>query len=300
MKKFLLHIASLALMTVLIMSVLDFGYTYVYMNSKPRTKYQVLRSLKNQKFDYAFLGSSRVYNTIMPSIIKERTGKDAINMAFTASHLHDIYTVLKLFKAYHIKTEKIFIQVDNSFNIDGKSNILEYQIIPFLRENEATKAHFKTYSNLPFLYYVPFYRYCLYDQKIGFREVFNNLYGKSTDCADDLGFKAEHDGNGIDNKYALPTKINTRNIIFDSIKKYSANHNIDVIYFCAPYYKETKNLDFVGKLKSKIPELIDYSNAVEDGKMFLDNSHVNDIGARYFTNYLVDDLNRRKIMHPVK
>lgn len=299
MKKFLLHIASLTLMTVLIMSVLDFGYTYVYKNSKPRTKYQMLQSLKNQKFDYAFLGSSRVYNTIKPSVIKERTGKSTINMAFTASHLHDIYTVLKLFKAYNIKTEKIFIQVDYYYNLDGRSNILEYQMMPFLRDNAITEEHFKKLSNLPFLYYLPFYRYCAYDQKIGFREVFNNLSGKRTDVADDFGYKPEF-GSGVNNTYALPKKINKSNVVVDSIKKFSADHHIDVVYFCAPFYKESKNLDFVGKLKSKIPELIDYSNAVEDGKMFLDNSHVNDIGARYFTNYLVDDLNRRKIMHTVK
>ena len=282
-------------MTALIMSVLDFGYTYVYRNSKPRTKYQLLQSLKNQKFDYAFLGSSRVYNTVMPSVVKERTGKSTINMGFSASHLHDIYTVLKLFKAYNISTEKIFIQVDYYYNMDGRSNILEYQMMPFLRDNSVTKEHFKKLNNLPFLYYLPFYRYCAYDQKIGFREVFNNLSGKTTDVTNDFGYKPEY-GSGVDNKYALPLKINKSNIIFDSIEKFSADHHIDVTYFCAPFYKETKNLDFVSKLKSKIPKLIDYSKAVDDGKMFLDNSHVNDIGAKYFTNYLVDDLYRRKII----
>jgi len=299
MKKFVLHIAALALLTLLIMAVLDFGYTYAYAHAKPRSKYQLLRSYKNQNFDFAFLGSSRVLNTVMPSVIQKRTGKRAINLGFKAANLQDIYTVLKLLKAYNIKTDEIFIQVDNYYNLDEKSNIVEYQIMPFIRENSVTKAHFEKYCDLPLLYYLPFYRYCAYDQKIGIREVFNNLIGKGTTIDSDSGFQPEY-GHDVDNKYALPAKINKGNVIFDSIQKYSAAHHLDVFYFCAPFYKETRNLDFITKLKGKVPGLLDYSNIVTDGKMFQNNSHVNEIGAEYFTNCLVEDLYRRKIIDRIR
>ena len=124
MKKFLIQIALLFLSTILLMVVLDYCYTRIYKESKPLTKFQMLRNLNGQSIDYPFLGSSRVDNSIIPAIIKEKTGKSALNLGFQASKLDDIYTILKLFKSYNIKTEKVFIQVDYIYNIDGNSNMM--------------------------------------------------------------------------------------------------------------------------------------------------------------------------------
>jgi len=69
MKKFIILII-VTLFTVLIVSLaFDLVYTHTYKNSNPRSKFQYLRSLKNTKINYIFLGSSRVDNGIVPSII---------------------------------------------------------------------------------------------------------------------------------------------------------------------------------------------------------------------------------------
>lgn len=182
MKKFSKHIIGGIVMLLIVMSVLDVAYTKVYQTSYPRTKFQYLRSLKNKKVDYIFIGSSRVENGIVPSIEKKKTGKEAVNLGFQAAKLGDIYTLLQLVKEYDIHYETILIQVDYIYNfVDGNSNMFQYEMVPFIRENAITKGYSDTYTINPVAnYYVPFYRYCDNDLKIGFREVFANLIYKKT------------------------------------------------------------------------------------------------------------------------
>ena len=217
MKKFSIRIIGV-LLTILIVAVaFDFTYTAVYNNSKPRTKFQYLRSLKNSKINYIFLGSSRVENGIVPVIIESNTKKSCVNLGFQASKTGDIYSVLKLLKEYKITSDSIFIQVDYIFNIGGHSNILPYEMSPFIRDNPVTKDYLLNFvgenkSN----YYVPFYRYCTHDTKIGFREVIANVINKKTNVTQNKGYNPLQ---GIENQKAnhraLPNTIAKKNIYFD-------------------------------------------------------------------------------------
>ena len=102
MKKFITRII-VVLFTILIVSLaFDFAYTYIYKNSNPRSKFQYLRSLKNTKINYIFLGSSRVDNGIVPSIIENKSNKTSLNLGFQYSLIGDIYYSLKLLKEYNI------------------------------------------------------------------------------------------------------------------------------------------------------------------------------------------------------
>ena len=101
-------------------------------------------------------------------------------------HIHfaprkgDIYTILQLIKEYKIQYETILIQVDYIYNIEGgHSNIFEYEMMPFVRENNITREYMNRFAENPFAnYYIPFYRYFNNDLKLGFREVFANIIHK--------------------------------------------------------------------------------------------------------------------------
>lgn len=273
------------------MTVLDVVYTKIYETSYPRTKFQYLRSLKDKKVDYIFIGSSRVENGIVPSIIHDKTNKKAVNFGFQAAKLGDIYTILQLIKKYNIHYEKIFIQIDYIYNIvEGNSNIFQYQINPFIRENEITKSYSNHYSLSPNVdYYIPFYRYCANDLKVGFREVFANITDKKTTIVPLRGYGALQ-GNSKELEGSLPDTILNNNVIFDSIDSYCKQNKMKVVYYCAPFCKYSKNKDFISKLKNKIPELEDFSRAIEDDKMFVNCNHLNDSGAKRFTEILSDKL----------
>ena len=292
MKKFIKNTLLLISAVIFLMMVLDYCYTKIYEECKPRTKFQYLRSLKDKKIEYIFLGSSRVENAIIPKIIKNKTGKEAVNLGFQASKLQDIFTVLKLVNELNIENETVFIQIDYIFNLtSGRSNILEYEMIPFISENEVISSHLKKQSKGGFLlnYYVPFYRYCRNDLKLGFREVFLNLMNKKSKLIDTKGYiplkgySEIHDGR-------LPEKIEVSNKIFDSIIKFCSKNKIKVVFYCAPFCKHTKNLEFIKKLKHKIPDLKDFSKVIIQNDKFQNCSDLNNDGAETFTEIFVKEL----------
>lgn len=273
------------------MSVLDVMYTKVYETSSPRTKFQYLRSLKNQKVDYIFIGSSRVENGIIPSIIQEKTGKTAINLGFQAANLGDIFTILQLIKEYNIHYEKILIQVDYIYNIvDGHSTIFQFEMTPFIRDNTATKKYSDHYAESPLAnYYLPFYRYCDNDLKIGLREVFANTVNKKTNIIPNRGYGAKY-GTSTELKGSLPDTIVDKNEVFDSIQFFVKQNKMNVVFYCAPFCQDNQNKSYTVKLKSKIPELVDFSEVIKDDKMFLNCNHLNDSGAKRFTEILTEAL----------
>jgi hypothetical protein len=274
-----------------VLFVLDVAYTKIYETSHPRTKFQYLRSLKNKKVDYIFIGSSRVENGIVPSVVKQKTGKEAVNLGFQAAKLGDIYTLLQLIKEYNLHYEAILIQVDYIYNIKaGHSNIFEYEMTPFIRENAIIKAYFDTYSESPFAnYYLPFYRYANNDLKLGFREVFANGIHKKNNVTKDAGYGAKY-GNATELAGAFPAVILDKNVVMDSIQSFVKQNKMKIVFYCAPFCKNNGNKDFTTKLKTKIPGLKDFSGTIKDDKMFANCNHLNDRGARRFTEIFTKEV----------
>lgn len=296
MKKFIIQIIGILSIIIILLLAFDFAYTSVYNNANPRTKFQYLRSLKNSKINYIFLGSSRVENGIEPFIIENNTQKKCVNLGYEAAKLGDIYTVLQLLKWYNIASDTVFIQVDYIYDIKGHSINLPYEMAPFIKENQITKDYLIDYvGEDPSTYYIPFVRYCASDQKIGFRDVFANVIGKKTTVVANKGYSPLRKNDGKhSNHLALPTSIASHNPYYEKIKKYGAANNLKIVFFCAPFCKHTKNLDYIKKLKTKIPDLHDFSNAIEEDSMFVDCFHLNEMGSRKFTEIVVEKIINNK------
>jgi hypothetical protein len=299
MKKIILKIVGILSILLILLLVFDFTYTTVYKNANPRTKFQYLRSLKNTKVNYIFLGSSRVENGIDPFIIENNTKKKCVNLGYEAAKLGDIYTVLQLLKWYNITSDTVFIQVDYIFDIKGHSINLPYEMTPFIKENQITKDYLIDYvGEDPSMYYIPFIRYCGSDQKIGLRDVFANVIGKKTTVVANKGYSPLRENDGKHgNHLALPSSIASYSPYYEKIKKYGAANNLKIVFFCAPFCKHTKNLDYIKKLKTKIPDLYDFSNAIQEDSMFVDCFHLNEMGSRKFTEIVVEKIinNNNKI-----
>lgn len=289
MRAFLKKIAVFLIVTWAMMFVLDLAYTVMYRTSTPRTKFQIFRSFEGRHIDYVFLGSSRVENGIIPSVIQEKTGKSAYNFGFQGSKLDDVFTMLKLLKQYDIQSEKVFVQIDYIFDIEGRSNALPNEMAPFLNDNAETEHYFSSQPDFYALKYIPFYRYCAFDQKIGFREMLLNVADKKTAIATTSGY-SPLEGGSVNSAYSLPATIRERNKTYEAMRAYCTKNKIDVVFYCAPFWKETQHLDYIAKLKTKIPDLKDYSRSIQDPTMFKNNPHLNDKGAHVFTEMLANDL----------
>ncbi|WP_310557734.1 hypothetical protein [Flavobacterium sp.] len=276
---------------LIVMIVLDVTYTKIYESSFPRSKFQYLRSLGNKKVDYIFIGSSRVEYGIVPNIIEKKTGKSAVNLGFQAAKLGDIYTLLQLVKEYNIQYETIFIQVDYIYNIkDGHSNIFEYQMMPFIRDNGITKSYSDKYGVHSIAnYYLPFFRYCSNDFKLGFREIFSNIVQKETNVILQKGYISRL-GNATELTGALPKVLLDKNETLDSIQFFIKQNKMKVVFYCAPFCKNNQNKDFTAKLKFKIPGLQDFSQVLTDDQLFIDCNHLNDNGAKRFTEIFAEEV----------
>lgn len=291
MKTFLYFIGKIILVFLLIAFSFDFVYTSIYETASPRNKFQYFRTFKNDSVDYIFLGSSRVENSIIAAEIEKKTGKQVLNLGFQAAKLKDIYTLLQLIKTYNIKNKKVFVQIDYIYNIEeGYSNVLQYEIMPYVRDNAITKSYLDKHFEYPnLLYYFPFYRFSDYDSKIGFRELVLNILEKKTGVQKEKGFVGL--GGELENcKFGLPTSVNNRNVYFDQIQYFAKKNNIEIVYYCSPMSLQTKNKDYISKLKVKIPELHDFSTVIKDDKLFKDCTHLNKNGAAFFTQYFIDNL----------
>lgn len=290
MKKFFTYIFSMFFIIILMLFLLDYLYTSVYAKSIPRNKISYIRSLNEEFIDYVFLGSSRVHNTIDSDVIESITGKKVINLGIQGAKIDDYLLMLKLLNNQKIKVKTVFIQIDYVFNNEGTSMISKSYLMPYIRDS-LISSHIKErdldYYKLKF---IPFYRYLVYDYKLGFREFFNSIIGKKPKFNLENGYNPLFGSINTNLKSSLPDYIKKDNKIILEINKFAKELNIEVSYFMAPFCFNTANKDFSSKLKEKIPNLIDYSQLFLEDTYFFNCSHLNDKGAKEFSKRVAFDI----------
>lgn len=266
-------------------------YDYVYLNSEPRNKISLLVKKKEKKADYIFIGSSRVQNHINTKIVEELTGKAALNLGDQGAKVSDYELFIKLLIERKNLPEIIFLQIDYVFNHQNNSKIASSFGIPFISTSEVVRNHFiKHDPHNAFLYHkIPFYKYAVNDFKLGFREFFLNLINRKPALDLDDGFNPLI-GNFPNQKASLPNYIVKSNEAFNEIVKLTKENGINLKVFIAPYCKNTENLDYVSKLKTKILNFSDFSQVITNEKYFQNCGHLNVSGANKFTEILVNEL----------
>jgi hypothetical protein len=273
------------------MYFLDKGYSYAFKNGEPRDKISYILSLENKKIDYIFLGSSRVDNFIDSEIIESKTGKSTINLGVQGAKLDDFYLILQLLKKQNIQSETVFIQVDYIFNMKGSSKILESFLMPHIDIVEFSEYIQKRDEDYFKLKYIPFYRFLAYDHKLGFREFFNTAIHKKSTIDFKNGYFPKYGSSGEPLKSGLPEMVVDNNETFNAINKFAKENSIKVVYFMAPFCANTSNLDFPKKLKEKIPSLLDYTSMFSNNNEYFFNcSHLNDTGAKVFSEFFADQI----------
>ncbi|RZK13177.1 MAG: hypothetical protein EOO46_00395 [Flavobacterium sp.] len=298
MKRFVKNIAKTILLALLVLTAVDFAYTWIFTSAAPKDKIALLRSHKGEKIDYIFVGSSRVNNSIVPSIIEKRTGKTALNLGVSSARPHDVLTIVKLLKAYDIKCDSIFVQVDYGFNHFDSSVMMEFQVMPFIWQHPEMRDHIDYLPNAFALKYVPFFRYAAYDQKLGIHALYRAFRsGRPSEIQKSDGYMARK-GQRMLPEYSLPSTIVGRNKYHDALEKFAENNNLHLVYFTSPFFKTVRTENFMRKLRTKVPALHDYSKSIKIDRLFSNQSHLNHEGAKYFTNLLIDDLLKKRATEP--
>ncbi|URM37324.1 hypothetical protein [Flavobacterium anhuiense] len=290
MKKFLLYILGIFLLTVLIAVILDGFYTYVFMQSRNRGKIETVFNSTAQKYDVVILGSSRANNHFVAQMFEDK-GLKTFNYGMSGGHLFEASLMLKLMIERKYEIKNVILEADLNLASDHQAEGIAALFLPFIHNSEVIKDHYKNENDFKKLYYIPFYRYVKYDSKIGFREIFFTAIHKKTNALDNLGFyplerhKNGNMKNNIVNLNPLP-----HNKYYEEIKDLCKKNNIKFIAVMTPMCENVVGMNYFDKVKKAYPEIHNYENTVIENKYFSSCGHMTNKGARLFTARIIKDF----------
>lgn len=289
MKNFLKILVVISLITISLMYILDYVYSYAFKNGQPRSKIQNILQLKNERYDLAFFGSSRTENHIDCDLITELTGKSCINFGISGGSPGDMLILMKLAEHRKLTFDTVFMQVDYNYNSFGISHYFKANLIPYINE-PIVKKQLETYDK-EFLYSsIPFYRFMIFDKIVGLREATASLLKLNHNANIEVGFLPKQ-GIGNEVSGSFPDSINDTSYELVKMQELYANTNTNIEFFTTPYCSQIKNRDFMDKVQLKLPGLHNYIDLLDgEDDYFFNCGHLNELGAKVFTLKLVNDL----------
>lgn len=285
MKRFLTYTCILLSALVLGAVVADAVYTYSYHNGAHRSKIMWLRDFDHApELDFLVLGSSRTNYSIKPNIIADRTGQQGYNLGMNSCSIVEIRLLLAEFlKRGTVNT--VFVQVDDQYKQDYPDPIGEVAWMPFIRE-DAIYEHFNAFEG-PYATYkwVPFYRYQKFGARLGFREVASAMLGTGYDYANTKGYMPRYGMLNEEKPFIPDVPIETENELYEELIAFCKTNSIEIHFFTAPYYKFKGD---IGKLETFLPNYTNFSDSIPIRKLFSDQTHLNDDGAKKFTEIFIE------------
>jgi len=275
-----------------------------------------LLNKKNEKFDMAFIGPSRVLNTIDGSVFKSKLNLTPINLGLSGAGYAEQYLLLKLFlkenknsvRTLYIETSYFnFIDPDSSFSYPFH----DYYYFPFIKIDDVydvIRDNSNQRSKVFIWRYLPFIRYAEFNSNFRPLVLFvsKKNEGNYTDGFDRFGTQLETKENGL-NAFKVKTYSNpsmdTKTIgylkkMIDLAKESKAN----VVLFTAPVYRKTLKYSQSARkaYSDELQEIIhkyklkyyNFENIPLCDSMtnFNDNTHLNKKGAIMFSNVFSDSL----------
>lgn len=290
MKKFLIYIAKIIVITVLIAFLLDGLYTYVFMQSNNRGKIEKVFNSKAQKYDVVFLGSSRANNHFVAQMFEDK-GLKAFNYGMSGGHLFEASLMLKLMIERKYEIKNVILEADLNLSNEHQAEGVSAKFLPFIHNSEVIKDHFSNEADFNELYYIPFYRYIKYDSKIGLREAFKIIKKERTNALDNLGYYplAKHKNGNMKNNI-VNLKPLAQNKYYEEIKNICKAHNINFIAIMTPMCENVVGMNYFEKVEKVYPEIYNYENVVIEDKYFSSCGHMTDAGAKMFTARILKDF----------
>ncbi len=286
MKKFIILVIKILLTILILLVVLDWIYTSVYLHSSKRGKVDYIFNSKARKYDVVILGSSRANNHFVSQLF-ENKGLKTFNYGMSGAHLFETSLMLKLMAERHYKIKTVILEADLGLCNEKESEAIAAKFLPYIHHSEIIATHFSDQKNFNTLYYIPFYRYIDFDALIGFREMYNTAMGKPTNILDNLGYHplGHKPGNMKNN---LRTLKPIRNKYYEEIKQICKQNHYNLIAVMTPMCSNVKGMDYFEKANQIYPEIHNLENVVQGDQYFSSCGHLNDAGARLFTKILIE------------
>ena len=289
MKQFLIFTVKTLVLLLLLLVVLDFLYTTVYLHSSNRGKIDYVYNSAARDYDVVILGSSRANNHFVAPMFAEK-GLKTFNYGMSGGHLFEASLLLKLMVERNYTIKNVILETDLNLSNEQRAEGIASKFLPYIHNSEITKNHFFAENDFNELYYIPFYRYVAFETRIGFREMFFNGIHRRTVHLDNLGYYPLGKNPNANMKNNLTNLKPVHNKYYEEIKQICAANHINLIAVMTPMCSNTKGLNYFEKVQRLYPEIHNYEKAVEGDQYFSSCGHLNDTGARLFTSIIIKDF----------
>ena len=289
MKKFLLFILKISIVLVVVAVALDFGFTTIYKQSKSRGKIDYVFNSSARKYDVVILGSSRANNHFVSDLF-EKQGLKTFNYGMSGGHLFEASLLLKLMIERKYEIKNVILEADLNLSNDQQSEGVSAKYLPYLHSSETVRKHFENEQDFNELYYIPFYRYLKFETKIGFRDMFKVATNEKTSVLNHKGYYSLGKTKGNMKNNITKLKPLPKNKYYEEIKAQCKANNINFIAVMTPMCENVTGMNYFEKVHKAYPEIHNYENAVVENKYFSSCGHMNDEGARLFTNSIIHDF----------
>jgi len=286
MKKFILFVAKILLIILVLLVVLDWVYTTVYLHSRNRGKVENVFNSKARNYDVVILGSSRANNHFVPKLFEDK-GLKTFNYGMSGAHLFEASLMLKLMAERHYKIKTVILEADLGLCNEKESEGIAAKFLPYIHHSKTIREHFSGQEDFNELYYVPFYRYVDFDALIGFREMYQTAIHTPTNILDHLGYHPLAHKPGNMKNDLTPLKP-IRNKYYEEIKQICKKNNYNLIAVMTPMCSNVKGMDYFEKANKIYPEIHNLENVVQGDQYFSSCGHLNDTGARMFTSIVIE------------
>ncbi|MBP6759236.1 MAG: hypothetical protein KA133_08300, partial [Flavobacterium sp.] len=253
MKKFITLVAKILLTILVLLVVLDWAYTTVYLKNSDRGKIQYIFNSKARNYDVVILGSSRANNHFVPELFGKK-GLKTFNYGMSGGHLFEASLMLKLMAERNYKIKTVILEADLGLCNEKESDMIAAKFLPYIHHSEVIKKHFSKLENFNELYYIPFYRYIDFDALIGFREMYNTATNKPTNVLDNLGYHPlVHKPGNMKNDLTALKPI--RNKYYEEIKQICKQNHYKLITVMTPMCSNVTGMDYFEKANRIYPEI---------------------------------------------
>ncbi len=293
MQKFILLVTKILLTILVLLVVLDWVYTTVYLHSFNRGKVENVFNSKARNYDVIILGSSRANNHFVPELF-EKKGLKTFNYGMSGAHLFEASLMLKLMAERNYTIKTVILEADLGLCNEKESDAIAAKFLPYIHQSETIKTHFSKQENFNELYYIPFYRYVDFDAIIGLREVYQTATGKPTNILNNLGYHPLTSNKPGNMKNDLTNLKPIRNKYYEEIKQVCKQNNYNLITVMTPMCTNVKGLDYFEKANQIYPEIYNLENVVQGDHYFSSCGHLNDSGARMFTKVVIERFFEKK------
>jgi hypothetical protein len=293
MQKFITLVAKILLTLLVLLVVLDWTYTTVYLHSSNRGKVEKVFNSDAKNYDVVILGSSRANNHFVPELF-EKKGLKTFNYGMSGAHLFEASLLLKLMAERNYKIKTVILEADLGLCNEKESEMIAAKFLPYIHHSEIIKNHFSGQENFNELYYIPFYRYIDFDALIGFREMYNTATDKPTNILDNLGYHPLASNKPGNMKNDIRALKPIRNKYYEEIKQICKLNNYKLITVMTPMCTNVKGLDYFEKANQIYPEIHNLESVVQGDQYFSSCGHMNDSGARMFTSIVIENFFGKK------